>query len=155
MLNDKSLAPPLHEFMVDAQIMLTQSQECLQHLELIDSDRDASECMVVTLNTLARRAQACSLNVISGFCQQINFLVNLAEPHGRLRGDALKALSNCLTLLAWQLELIDPLTGQLSLDESEQITLIGELACALGVDDLRLITAPRNTRNQASAGARQ
>ncbi|WP_178118983.1 histidine kinase [Pseudomonas akapageensis] len=153
MLNDKPLAPPLHEFMIDAQIMLSQSQECLQHLELIDNDRDASECMVVTLNTLAKRAQACSLNAIAGFCQQINFLVNLAEPYGRLQGDGLKALNNCLTLLAWQLELIDPRTGQLGLDESEQVDLIGELACALGVDDLRLTGAARKTFAHTSTGA--
>jgi hypothetical protein len=154
MLNDKPLAPALHEFMVDAQIMLNQSQECLQHLELIDNDRDASECMVDTLNRLAARAQACSLSTIAGFCQQIKFLLNLAEPHQRLHGDALKALDDCLTLLAWQLELIDPQTGQLSLDESEQIALIGELASALDVDDLRLAGLSLHTLTHASMSAR-
>lgn len=142
MLTDKPVPPPVHEFMIDAQIMLTQSQECLHHLELIGNDRDASNSMVNALGTLAERAQARSLTNISGFCQQINFLLSLAQPHDRLHGDALQALSNCLTLLAWQLELIDHRTGQLCLDESEQLSLIDELASALGVEDLRLTSNP-------------
>jgi hypothetical protein len=34
--------------------------------------------------------------------------------------------------MAWQLELIDQKTGQLSLDESEQTTLIEAFACQVG-----------------------
>ncbi|MCY1400700.1 hypothetical protein D9M71_158000 [compost metagenome] len=154
MLNDKPLAHCFHEYMVDAQLMLTKSQECLQHLELIGNDPDASECMASTLNTLATWAQACSLGTIAGFCHQIIFLLNLAAPLNRLHGDALKSLNNCLTLLAWQLELIDPRTGQLSLDESEQLALIDELADTLGLDDLRLISHPQDHHAHASVSAR-
>ncbi|MCY1398514.1 hypothetical protein D3C76_95550 [compost metagenome] len=151
MLNDKPLAHCFHEFMVDAQRMLAKSQECLQHLELIGNDRDASVCMVHTLHTLANKAQACSLGTISEFCGQIIFLLNLAGPHDRLHGESLRALDNCLTLLAWQLELIDPQTGQLCLDDSEQLGLIEALACTLGVDNLRLNSKPHGHHRRFSA----
>jgi hypothetical protein len=49
-----------------------------------------------------------------------------------LHDEALSALKDCLTLIAWQLELIDQKTGQLSLDESEQTTLIEAFAFQVG-----------------------
>jgi hypothetical protein len=49
-----------------------------------------------------------------------------------LQGKTLPALAACLTLLAWQLELVDLLTGRLSLDSEEQHLLLNELANALG-----------------------
>ncbi|MFP3449183.1 histidine kinase, partial [Pseudomonas sp. SIMBA_067] len=36
-----SFEAALQEFLLDAHVLLTQSQECLQHLELIDNDADA------------------------------------------------------------------------------------------------------------------
>lgn len=42
----------------------------------------------------------------------------------QLHDQALEALHACLTLLAWQLELIDTRTGELALDDTEQTTLI-------------------------------
>lgn len=42
----------------------------------------------------------------------------------QLHDQALEALHACLTLLAWQLELIDTRTGELGMDESEQAKLI-------------------------------
>jgi hypothetical protein len=49
-----------------------------------------------------------------------------------LHDEALSALKDCLTLVAWQLELIDQTTGQLSLDDSEQVTLIEAFAFQVG-----------------------
>jgi hypothetical protein len=49
-----------------------------------------------------------------------------------LHDEALDALKNCLTLIAWQLELIDQNTGQLSLDEAEQTSLIEAFAFQVG-----------------------
>lgn len=46
----------------------------------------------------------------------------------QLHDAALAALHDCLTLLAWQLELIDIKTGKLSLDDAEQTTLIETVA---------------------------
>ncbi|MNC44263.1 hypothetical protein D3C75_931630 [compost metagenome] len=50
---------------------------------------------------------------------------------GRLQREALPAVGACLTLLAWQLELVDPCTGRLNLDIGEQLVLLGELAKAV------------------------
>ncbi|MNO03800.1 hypothetical protein D3C81_2246100 [compost metagenome] len=36
-----------------------------------------------------------------------------------------------MTLLAWQLELVDPRTGRLNLDTEEQVVLLDNLASAL------------------------
>jgi hypothetical protein len=55
-----------------------------------------------------------------------------------LHDQALNALKDCLTLIAWQLELIDQKTGQLSLDESEQTTLIEAFAFQVGQTQYRL-----------------
>jgi hypothetical protein len=49
-----------------------------------------------------------------------------------LHDQALSALKDCLTLIAWQLELIDQKTGQLSLDDSEQTSLIEAFAFQVG-----------------------
>jgi len=64
----------LPEFLLEAEMLLAKSEECLSPLQLHD--------------------------------------------------EALDALHNCLTLLAWQLELIDTKTGKLGLDETEQTVLI-------------------------------
>ncbi|MCY1460419.1 hypothetical protein D9M71_779770 [compost metagenome] len=55
----------------------------------------------------------------------------------QLHDEALEALKDCLTLIAWQLELIDQKTGQLSLDETEQATLIEAFALQVGQSQFR------------------
>ncbi|MNE74209.1 hypothetical protein D3C80_1702700 [compost metagenome] len=54
-----------------------------------------------------------------------------------LHDEALDALKDCLTLIAWQLELIDQKTGQLSLDETEQASLIEAFAFQVGQSQFR------------------
>lgn len=131
MLNDTQWSCALPDFLVEAQAMLNKLQECISHLELIRNDQDAADCLLYTLESLGLRAQGLSLEQVAAFCQQLRQLLHLAKPRNRLEGATLKALNECLTLLAWQLELIDPRTGQLSLDSDEQVALVEALAVTI------------------------
>lgn len=123
----------VQDFLQDAQVLLARSQECLQHLELIDSDPDACHCLNETLDTLAHRARQLELVEVAHYTLALQQLLAPGCHQGRLQGEALPALAACLTLLAWQLELVDPRTGRLNLDTEEQQQLLGELARALGL----------------------
>ena len=120
--NEWQLALP--EFLHQAEKLLAKSEECLSHLHLIRNDSDAIDCMKISLINLAERADALALQAISEFSRHIQYLIANAENPLQLHDQALDALHDCLTLLAWQLELIDIKTGQLLLDESEQTTLL-------------------------------
>ena len=114
----------LPEFLLEAEMLLAKSQECLNHLHLIRNDSDAIDCMKISLSKLAEKAEGLALQAISEFSRHIqNLIANAACPM-ELHDQALKALHDCLTLLAWQLELIDTRTGELALDDSEQTKLI-------------------------------
>ena len=134
MPDDTPWSCALPDFLVDAQAMLTKLQECLTHLELICNDQDAADCLLRTLESLNQRAHDLSLAEVSAFCQQLQQLLGVAQPRHRLEGTTLIALNQCLTLLAWQLELIDPRTGQLSMDTDEQIALVQALAVSIDAD---------------------
>ncbi|MDN3220405.1 hypothetical protein ACIOYV_10670 [Pseudomonas sp. NPDC087342] len=122
----------LPEFLVEAETLLAKTEECVSHLQLISHDTDAIDCMLSTLLKLANKADALGLEAVSEFSLHIHGLLNHAQ-HQRVLNDlALEALKDCLTLLAWQLELIDQRTGQLSLDESEQTSLIEAFAFQVG-----------------------
>jgi chemotaxis protein histidine kinase CheA len=121
----------LQDFLLDAQVLLTQSQECLQHLELIANDPDACQCLNNSLETLARRASTLGLLEVAHYASVLQQLLAPACQLQRLNSEALPTLNACLTLLAWQLELIDVHTGRLALDTCEQVTLLSELAAAL------------------------
>ena len=114
----------LPEFLLEAETLLAKSEECLSHLHLIRNDSDAIECMTVSLTRLAEKADNLALQAISEFSRHIQYLIANAVDPLQLHDQALDALHACLTLLAWQLELIDTRTGKLGLDESEQTTLI-------------------------------
>ena len=114
----------LSEFLHQAEKLLATSEECLSHLHLIRNDSDAIDCMKISLTHLAERADTLALQAISEFSRHIQYLIANAENPLQLHDQALDALHDCLTLLAWQLELIDIKTGQLLLDESEQTTLL-------------------------------
>lgn len=114
----------LPEFLLEAETLLAKSEECLSHLHLIRNDSDAIECMTVSLIRLAEKADNLALQAISEFSRHIQYLIANAVDPLQLHDQALDALHACLTLLAWQLELIDTRTGKLGLDESEQTTLI-------------------------------
>ncbi|WP_313712031.1 histidine kinase [Pseudomonas sp.] len=121
----------LQDFLLDAQVLLTQSQECLQHLELIANDPDAYRCLNKALATLARRASALGLLEVAHYASVLQELLAPACQQQCLGSEALPTLNACLTLLAWQLELIDIHTGRLALDTCEQVALLRELATAL------------------------
>lgn len=114
----------LPEFLLEAETLLAKSEECLSHLHLIRNDSDAIECMTVSLTRLAEKADNLALQAISEFSRHIQYLIANAVDPLQLHDQALDALHACLTLLAWQLELIDTRTGELGLDESEQTNLI-------------------------------
>ena len=122
----------LPEFLLEAETLLAKSQECLSHLHLIRDDSDAIECMKASLTKLAEKADNLALQAISEFSRHIHYLIANAASPMQLHDQALDALHACLTLLAWQLELIDQKTGQLSLDDSEQASLIEAFAFQVG-----------------------
>lgn len=131
MANESLNSGLIPEFLVDAQVLLTQAEECLQHLELIDNDPDACHCLNDTLATLVTRAESLGLVEVASYSKQLQHLLDTAQQPSRLPGSALPALEECLTLLAWQLELVDPCTGRLGLDTDEQAALLDNLAAAL------------------------
>ncbi|USW94490.1 hypothetical protein NHF39_25085 [Pseudomonas proteolytica] len=129
MMNDgKEWQDALPEFLLEAEMLLAKSEECLSHLHLIRNDNDAIDCMKSSLVKLAEKADAMALQAIGNFSRHIQDLICNAQSPMQLHDAALAALHDCLTLLAWQLELIDIKTGKLSLDETEQTTLIETVA---------------------------
>ena len=114
----------LPEFLLEAETLLAKSEECLSHLHLIRNDSDAIECMTISLTRLAEKADNLALQAISEFSRHIQYVIANAVNPLQLHDQALDALHACLTLLAWQLELIDTRTGELGLDDSEQTNLI-------------------------------
>lgn len=125
MMNDgKEWQDALPEFLLEAEMLLAKSEECLSHLHLIRNDNDAIDCMKNSLRKLAEKADAMSLGTIGDFSRRLQDLINNAQSPVQLHDQALSALHDCLTLMAWQLELIDIKTGKLSLDETEQVALI-------------------------------
>ncbi|MFO2464028.1 hypothetical protein OOJ96_10235 [Pseudomonas sp. 15FMM2] len=128
-MNDgKEWQDTLPAFLLEAEMLLAKSEECLSHLHLIRNDNDAIECMKNSLTKLAEKADAMALGAISTLSRHIQGLINNAQSPLQLHDEALNALHDCLTLVAWQLELIDARTGKLSLDDSEQTTLIAAAA---------------------------
>ncbi|MNL18813.1 hypothetical protein D3C87_1399770 [compost metagenome] len=136
--NRTEWAKRVPEFLVEAELLLAKTEECLSHLQLISNDKDAIDCMLSTLLRLASKADALALAAVSEFSLHIHGLLNHAQNHMDLHDQALSALKDCLTLIAWQLELIDQNTGQLSLDESEQTILIEAFAFQVGQTQYQL-----------------
>lgn len=133
MLNDgKEWHQRLPEFLLEAETLLAKTEECLTHLLLISNDQDAIDCLLSTLLKLANKADALAIQAVSEFSRQIHALLSQAHSHMDWHEQALGALKDCFSLMAWQLELIDPTTGKLSLDDNEQFTLINALAFQMG-----------------------
>ncbi|KAF0865544.1 hypothetical protein [Pseudomonas sp. LD120] len=129
MLNDgHECTPPLPEFLFEAQNLLAKSEDCLSHLHLIRNDEEAINCLLVSLQRLAQAAASHAISPLYEFSLHIHGLLQRTHHPLDLNDQVLNALKSCLTLMAWQLELIDPNDGQLDLDNSEQVMLIEELA---------------------------
>lgn len=133
MLNGNEWHQLQGEFLGDTQTLMHRADECLSHLELISDDRDAMECLLATLQQLAGKADDAGIPTICGFARQIRYLLYFTSAAGNMAPEALLSLRRCLSLLSWQLELIDPTTGLLPLDESEQHDLLEQFACHCGV----------------------
>ncbi|WP_178116027.1 hypothetical protein [Pseudomonas sp. L13] len=125
----------LPEFLLEAEMLLAKSEECLNHLHLIRNDSDAIDCMKTSLAKLAEKADGLALQAISEFSRHIQYLIANAVSPVQLHDQALDALHDCLTLLAWQLELIDIRTGELGLDDSEQTSLIATVTSQIPQKD--------------------
>ncbi|KPC28229.1 Uncharacterized protein ABJ99_3386 [Pseudomonas syringae pv. cilantro] len=116
------------QFLSTTQALLYKSEECLAHLELISDDEDAIGCLVTSLRKLAQEAQAASVSCIADFSRQVcQSLETGSHPHP-LSHEALLTVKNCLTLISWQVELLDPNTGELKMDNEEQLELLEKLA---------------------------
>jgi hypothetical protein len=133
----------LPELLTEAETLLAKSEECLSHLQLINNDRDAIDCMLSTLLKLANKTNVLALEAVSEFSLHIHGLLTHAQTHMELHDQALDALKDCFTLMAWQLELVDHTTGQLGLDNSEQASLIEAFAFQIGQSPSQVLAASR------------
>jgi hypothetical protein len=120
-------------FLSDSQTLMCRADECLSHLELISDDRDAMECLLSTLQHLAREADTHGIATVCGFARQLHDLLDSATAARQLPPKALPALKRCFVLMSWQLELIDLRSGSLTLDDSEERDLLNAFACQCGL----------------------
>jgi hypothetical protein len=125
-------ATPLPEFLLEAQALLARSEDCLSHLHLIRNDEEAINCLLASLLSLAQAAARHAVSPLAEFSLHIHGVLKRTPHPLDLNDPILDALKSCLTLMAWQLELIDPRNGQLNLDDSEQVMLIEELTEQVG-----------------------
>ncbi len=139
----------LPEFLLEAQMLLTKTEECLNHLHLIRNDSDAIDCLKASLTKLAEKADNLTLQAISEFSGHIQYLITNAASPLQLHDQALDALHACLSLLAWQLELIDTRTGELSMDDSEQVSLIATVTLQIPQKDFSF--KPQQRTHHASS----
>jgi chemotaxis protein histidine kinase CheA len=135
MLNSNDWQETYGQFLTDSQVLLHKLEECISHLELIGDDEDAVACMVTTFDRLGAQASQASVDSIAAFASRLSGLLSGSDSSGELSREALTVLKSCLTLIAWQLELLDPRTGELPLDGDEQQDLLDNLAGACGVTE--------------------
>ncbi|WP_178115767.1 hypothetical protein [Pseudomonas sp. SLFW] len=134
MLNGNEWQQLHSDFLSDTPQLLSRADECLSHLELISDDRDAIECLLVTLQQVAGKADKAGVCGVGSFARQLRYLLYFAAASGRLLPKALASLRQCLALLSWQVELVDPFTGVLLLDEDEQQALLEQFGCCCGIE---------------------
>lgn len=127
MLNSNQWLHRYNEFVDQSRALLHRAQECVAHLEMIADDEDAIACLQASLLNLADKATGASQGTIAGFTGQLQHRLGLQLNDNGLNARAIDTLRQCLDLLAWQLELIDPYTGELALDDEEQCVLLDRL----------------------------
>jgi hypothetical protein len=132
MLNGNDWHATHGEFLDESQRLLHTCQECVAHLELISGDEDAVRCLLGTLRKLSENADTAHIPCTAEFTRALRNVIAQAC----LTTEALQTLEHCLTLLAWQIELIDLRTGQLPLDDSEQLELLDRFATTCGLERL-------------------
>ncbi len=124
------------DFLSDTQHLMSRADECLSHLEMINDDKDAIECLLGTLQQIAGKADTAGVEPVASMSRQLRYLLYFASAAGRLQPKALLSLSQCLSLLSWQIELVDPLSGLLPLDDTEQRELLEQFGCCCGIGKL-------------------
>lgn len=132
MLNGHQWQDRYPEFHSQSQALLSRAQECLLHLQLIDNDPDAIDCLIATLKQLGDEADIASVACVAGFSRQMLSALESAQRGAGFQDQTLQALNDCFILLAWQLELVDPRDGALMLDDGEQLELLANLASVTG-----------------------
>jgi chemotaxis protein histidine kinase CheA len=133
MLNGNEWHQLHSEFLSDSQALLTRSDECLAHLELISDDKDAIEGLLDSLQKIAGEADKAHVAPIASFARQLRYLLYFAHAAARIHPKTLESLRRCFSLLAWQVELIDPESGELLLDDQEQQELLEHFGCCSGI----------------------
>ena len=133
MLNGNEWQERYADFLSSTQHLMTRADECLSHLEMISDDKDAVECLLSSLQHIAGKADTASVTAVAAFARQLRYLLYFASSVGRLQPKALLSLRQCLSLLSRQIELVDPMTGQLPLDDSEQHELLEQFGCCCGI----------------------
>ncbi|KPX31197.1 MULTISPECIES: hypothetical protein [Pseudomonas syringae group] len=128
MLSNNDWQQKHDEFLSTSQALLYKSEECLSHLEMIPDDEDATGCLLTTLRTLAREAEAAPVPCIAEFSSKLCQLLKSGSQTRELSQETLRTVKNCLTLISWQVELLDPQTGELTMDNNEQLELLDQLA---------------------------
>jgi len=130
MLNGLQWQDRYPEFLSESQALLDRSQECLSHLELISDDQDAIDGLIAALHKLRDAAEKAAVTGVADFARQLLSGLSAAIRDSDCQDNVLHVLKDCFTLLAWQLELIDPRDGLLLLDDSEQRELLANLTSA-------------------------
>lgn len=120
-------------FLSDSHKLMCRAGDCLEHLAMISDDPDAMEGLLTALKQLAAQAFTHGIETLYEFAQELSGLISLATAAGHLHPAARLTLEHCMALMGWQLELIDPHTGSLALDDSEQRSLLGVFACLCGL----------------------
>ncbi|RMN64299.1 hypothetical protein ALQ56_200519 [Pseudomonas syringae pv. papulans] len=67
---------------------------------------------------------------IAEFSRQLCQLLKSGDQANELSQETLLTVKNCLMLMSWQVELLDPQTGELTMDNNEQLELLEKLASA-------------------------
>lgn len=134
MLNSNAWHETYGQFLSESQALLCKSEECISHLEMIANDEDAIACLLATLTRLSDEANHASVPCIADFSRQLRNVLDAGVAQDGLSHEALLTLKSCLTLISWQLELIDPRTGEMPMDSEEQQQLLEHLASISGAD---------------------
>ncbi|MDZ5602283.1 histidine kinase [Pseudomonas sp. RP23018S] len=127
----------LRTFQQDAERLLAVADDCMAHLHLITNDPDACRCLNTALAALVSRSALAGVDEVTRHAEHLRHLLSGAFQQRRLAGPVLPCAQACLTLLAWQLELLDPQTRRVDLDDQEQRRLLDDLASALHIAGLR------------------
>ncbi|MFF7709297.1 hypothetical protein [Pseudomonas sp. NPDC007930] len=117
---------------------LTQLHDCLDHLALLNGDDEAASALRYALVRLHATAQASGLAGVAQFAAAVALALAASPSPWHQDGNSRGVLRQCLDLMAWQVELADPTTGELNLDQQEQQQLLTELRDTLAGRQLNL-----------------